>query len=615
MKLPSIQRLAAAAWATAQRFPVVLVCAIVAAVGATRAIEGEGTLDDLRIVAAASLGLPLLTGLTLFAERRRLGAWQRWALQALGVAALALFYWRWPNWSESATGLRYFQLSATLHLFVAFIAYLGVRESNGFWQFNRTLFFRFGLGVIYTYVLWGGLSVAMLGMDNLFGMDIDEESYPQLLFLLGFVFQTWFVLSGVPRDFERLDRRDDYPAGLRVFAQYVLLPLVAVYLTILTAYLGRVVITTTWPSGWIGYLVSALAAFGIFSLLLVHPRRGQEDHAWIDTYARVFWIVILPAVAMLLLAIGQRIGQYGITEPRYMLLVLAIWLAGTALFYTVSRSREIKGIPLSLAVIGLVTYVGPWSAFDVAERSQVGRLESLLSAHGVLREGRIFPAAIEVPNEDWRQINDVLRYLVEWHGTAGIDAWFEGGLAAVDPLVEWTGPSPGAEVLSRATLIGDHLGLVPAGGLLLGPRGFVDVSPSDGRDAAVPVSGFDHATFDVDLFEEQRVLEADTLEFAATTDSLGTTVRLGGMEIGTALFNELIARAERSGTPTASGRAQLPPDSLRLELSGADLTVRIHVTGLRLQQTENGALKPVRASGTVLLRRDLRLRRDDDTEP
>ena len=73
MKLPSIQRLASAAWATAQRFPVVLLCGVVAAIAAMRAVEAD-TLDAMRPVAAATLGLPLLTGLTLFAERRNFGS-------------------------------------------------------------------------------------------------------------------------------------------------------------------------------------------------------------------------------------------------------------------------------------------------------------------------------------------------------------------------------------------------------------------------------------------------------------------------------------------------------------------------------------------------------------
>ena len=603
MRLPSIQRLAAAAWATARRFPLVLACAVIAAIAAMRGLEAN-TFEALRPIAAASLGLPLLTGLTLFAERRRLGAAPHWALQALGIAVLVLFYWRWSNWSEPLTGMRYFHLSVTLHLLVAFVAYLGVREPNGFWQFNRTLFFRFFLGAIHTFVLFGGLALAMAGLDNLFGIDIDDLNYPRLFFFLGFVFQTWFFLAGVPRDLERLERRDDYPPGLRVFAQYVLLPLVALYLVILTAYLGRVLITTTWPSGWIGYLVSALAALGIFSLLLVHPRRGREGHVWIDTYARFFWIALLPSVVMLLLAIAQRIGQYGITGPRYLLLILAVWLGATALYHAVTRSREIKGIPLSLAILGFLTFVGPWSAYDVSERSQIGRLEGLLAEHGVFRNGTVSPAepTVEVPTEDWRQVNDILLYLAGWYGTDGIDGWFPDGVATVDTIGSEPTPAWWVQAGRRAALIADHFGLTPAEGLLPDARGFTWIEPPGGREAVVDISGFDRALVDVNLLSGRRALEGDSLVFDAAADSLAATIRLGGAALGTASFAGLIERAARSGVSTAPGRVELPPDSLRLELAGPDFTVRIQVTVLRVRETD-GVHRPVSARGAVLLGR------------
>lgn len=604
MRLPSIQRLAAAAWATALRFPIVLACALVAAIAAMRAVEAD-TFESLRPIATASLGLPLLTALTLFAERRRLGAGPHWALRALGLALLVLFYWRWPNWSEQVAALRFFHLSATFHLVAAFLAYVGVREPNGFWQYNRTLLFRFCLGGIYTFVLFGGLALAMAGIDNLFGIDIDDLSYPRLFFLLGFVFQTWFFLAGLPRDLEGLERREDYPPGLRVFAQYVLLPLVSLYLVILTTYLGRVVITTTWPSGWIGYLVSALAALGIFSLLLAHPRRGREGHAWIDTYARVFWISLLPSVAMLLLATTQRIDQYGITERRYLLLVLAVWLGVTALFYAVSRSREIKVIPFSLAVLGALTFVGPWSAYAVSERSQAGRLEGLLTTHGVLAEGRVSPAVppVEVPVDDWRQINDVLLYLAAWHGTGSIDGWFAGGVASVDTIAGGTAPSSWTESGRRATLIAEHFGLEPGVGLLPDSRGFTTISPPGGRSAAVAVAGFERAFFDVNLLSGRRALDGDSLAFDATADSLGATIRLGDTALATVSYEELIRRAARSGVATAPGRVELPPDSLRLDAAAGARALVIRVTTLRVRQTD-GAERPVSVRGTVLFASD-----------
>ncbi|MCY3600580.1 MAG: hypothetical protein OXN85_11505, partial [Gemmatimonadetes bacterium] len=146
----------------------------------------------------------------------------------------------------------------------------------------------------------------------------------------------------------------------------------------------------------------------------------------------------------------------------------------------------------------------------------------------------------------------------------------------------------------------DHFGLVPSEGLLADPFGVVDISAPGGRNAAVDVSGFDRAVFERNLLGGRYPFEGDSLTFEAAADSLGTTIRLGGDALATVSFAELIARAGRSGTTTAPGRVQLPPDSLRLDVSGADVTARIQVTLLRLHDSD-GELRPTRVTGTLLL--------------
>ena len=60
--------------------------------------------------------------------------------------------------------------------------------------------------------------------------DDSAEAYGRLDLMLLFVFNTWFFLAGVPGDFAALDESREFPRGIRVFAQYILAPLVGVYL-------------------------------------------------------------------------------------------------------------------------------------------------------------------------------------------------------------------------------------------------------------------------------------------------------------------------------------------------------------------------------------------------
>ncbi len=605
-RLPSVDRMVAAAWAVARRFPLTLACAAVSAFAGMNLVEAQPDPEYIRLLAASSLGLPLFAAIRFVADRWGLRTSPLWLCRVGGVAALVWFWAAWPSWGEELAAIRYFHASVTLHLGVAVCAYVGRPETRGFWEFNRTLFFRFLLGAVYTFVLWGGLSLALLGIDNLFGIEIDELNYGRLFFFFAFVFQTFFFLAGAPDDFEDLEGDKPYPIGLKVFAQYVLLPLVSIYLVILTAYFGRVVITTTWPSGWIGNLVSALAAFGIFSLLMVHPQRGVEGSRWIGTYARVFWFALLPSIAMLLLAVFQRIGQYGITEARYMLLVLSFWLAGVALYYVVTRSKGIRAIPLTLAVVGLLTFPGPWSAYAVSERSQVGRLEELLVGHEVLIDGRVVPREASIVNADWRQINDIVFYLFLHHGTDRVDDWFDGGVAAVDTLGADPEVPPVRRARDRTRLVVDYLALESEGGLTPGRYGDARIfaaAEGGGSVWAISATGFDHVIPATNLLDVESPVADENWQLEATTDSLGVVVTRGDAPPDTISFLPLIARSERSGLTVAPGSVRMSPDSLVLEAAlSRGAAMRLHVTELFLAERD-GTRVVERARGTVLINR------------
>lgn len=424
VNLPSLGDVATTAQRTARRFPLVLAAGVLAAYAGVSLIEGGSEPALTRILATAALGLPLLFALTLAAERHASDHRAEWLIPGVGVAILIGFWFAWPQWTTSVRGLRYVQLSAAFHLLAAFAPFVRFREPNAFWQYNRILFIRFLTAALYTGVLWIGLSGALLALDKLFGVDVPAEGYVRLWIVLGFVFNPWFFVAGVPEYLGALEDRTDYPTGLRVFTQYVLVPIVAIYLVILTIYLGKVVITREWPSGWIGYLVSSVAGAGIFSWLLVHPLEERKEYAWVKTFTRGFYVALAPAIVMLWFAIWKRVDQYGITEPRYFLGVLSVWLGAIAVYYTVSRSRSIKIIPATLCILGVVTFAGPWSAYSVSRASQTKRLEATLERNGLLVDGTLRRSTSEPSDTtDSREISAGFRYLLEVHGAHAVTPW------------------------------------------------------------------------------------------------------------------------------------------------------------------------------------------------
>jgi uncharacterized protein DUF4153 len=578
IRLPTLGAVLLAAGRAARRFPLVLLSAALAATAGILLVNAP---DDeapfVRLLATATLGLPLFLALTLTGERRFAAgdAARRWGLQGAGIAVLALFWALWPHWPEPVRVARYVQASVAFHLLAAFLPFAGYDEPNGFWQYNKALFLRFLMAGIYAAVLYGGLALALAALDKLFGVDVPNEAYGRLWMVMAFVVTTWLFLGGVPDDFAALERRSDVPAGLRIFTQYVLVPIIAVYLVMLTAYLGKVLIGRQWPSGWIGYLVSSVATVGILAWLLVRPLEGMTEYRWVRTYTRGFYVALLPAIVMLWLAIGKRVAQYGVTERRYFMIVLSLWWAGIAVYYTLGRSRSIKVIPATLCLLALLTFAGPWGAYRVSLASQRHRLDGLVARYG-LRVVTTTATVRDVPFADRKEIAATVRYLVERHDRQGVAARF-GGTASL--------ASSAVETRVRA---------------IMASIGVAYVSPWDREEskesyyfraswttAPTPIDGYQYAIHlgHFELRDTLRVDATTTVWFVKARN--GFRVDRGGAPALEIPLQPLIERA--TAYRRARGRYdEVPIGLLRTETNGPSGAALVYLTMLSATRGDSG---------------------------
>ena len=419
MRFPSVTALTERAWIVALRFPWTLAAGALAAAAACVAVDDRGPEAErwTRIAMTAMLAVPLSAAVSLAGERRGWSRAASIALQLAGIALLALFYAGWPGPREQWEMLRYLQLSAALHLLVAVLPFIRGPETGAFWEFNRQLFLAFLRAAVFSAVLFVGLAIALAALDKLFGVDMPSRLYGRLWFVIALLGNTWIFLAGLPDDVAMRENAADYPRALKIFTQFILTPLVGVYLVILTAYLAKILVTRQWPSGWIGWLVGSVAVSGILGFLLVDPLRRARDEGWIGLYARWLFIGLMPAAVMLLLALGKRIGPYGLTELRVVALALGVWLFTVAVVYTVRPQSGIRLIPLSLAAVLAVLMAGPISATRLSVRSQTHRLNQLLAAVG---KGMAQDSSPELRQE----LGGATRYLVERHASRPLEQAF-----------------------------------------------------------------------------------------------------------------------------------------------------------------------------------------------
>ncbi|MFZ1977011.1 MAG: DUF4153 domain-containing protein [Bacteroidota bacterium] len=432
MKLPSLRQLWKEAFDTYKRFPFTILSAAAGTASAIIIVQNEmhasyGIRWLYNAAAIAFLGISFFIALQLIAENKKWSFSRALIVKLCALFLLIVYYLLLPRdifESASIHVIRYFLFIIAAHMFVAFAAFMERGRIAAFWEFNKTLFLRFVTAALYTTVLYTGMAVALLAVNQLFAVEIRGERYFQLWWLLAGLFNTWFFLSGIPRGANASDTDVNYPKGLKVFTQYVMIPLVAVYLCILYAYMGKIIIQWDWPKGWVGYLVLGFSTTGIFSLLLIHPIKDRRENAWMSAAWRWFYVFVLPLTALLLLAVWRRISDYGITELRYFIIVLGLWLAAISLYFLLSKTKSIKLIPLSLCAIALLVSFGPWGAFSISKNNQMQRLEQILTKNNLLMNGKAHKAKNEIPFADVKRISALTRYLTKTHGVEVLQPWF-----------------------------------------------------------------------------------------------------------------------------------------------------------------------------------------------
>ena len=304
--------------ATFVRFPFTILRAGLGDVVGIMLVESDKQFQEYvlqKMGMIAALGLPLFTALAFYADKNLWDKSKRYGLQTAGMALLAIYYFSLPENAESPEYhlQRFMLLIISFHFLVAFIPFIGGNQVQGFWQFNKSLFLRFLTAALYSYVLYIGLAIALLALDYLFGVDIIWKSYMKLWIVIASVFNTWFFLTGVPADLNDLNNTQEYPKGLKVFTQYILLPLVALYFLILITYEFKIIFEWNLPKGWVSQLVLWFSVVGILSLLLLHPLRERTESKWIKVFSKWFFRLLLPLLGMLFVSLCVRISDYGIT--------------------------------------------------------------------------------------------------------------------------------------------------------------------------------------------------------------------------------------------------------------------------------------------------------------
>jgi hypothetical protein len=441
MKIISLKVLFQQSWNTFIRFPLAILLSIAGSAVSIYLTHFSHlqlqSLDKLfSIILTCALGIPLSISIVLYFERKRTKILNHYLFQLIGLLILSGYYFAQPNILVLADYISFFVLFVAMVMLVSFSAFFMKSELNGFWQFNKEMFIRFIISSIYSLVLYIGISLALLAIDNLFNVRISGNLYFRLWIIIAGIVNLWMFLSGIPKDIDLLENQDSYPKGLKVFTQYILLPLVVLYFVILYAYSGKILFLWKLPYGWVSYLVLGYSFLGIFSLLLLYPLQYLKDNLWIGRITKYFYWSLFPLIVLLIIAIKTRISEYGWTENRYYVFALAVWLIFILLYLLINRIRNIKAIPVSLAILAVLTIIGPFNSFKISLNSQLRKFENIATKYQILENGKLKKNNKKMSMDDNKSICSIVDYIVDIHGYKKLQPYFSQNL---DSLIKKDG--------------------------------------------------------------------------------------------------------------------------------------------------------------------------------
>ena len=584
--LQSISDLITKSLETVKRFPLVVLCAVIGTVFgiwyADLSFSDQKNyvwLSDL--IAISFLGISFLFAINMYAESKKWTYGKGILAGVVGIIILALYYFLPSEYISSGLGelgYRFFLLAFTSHLWVSFSPFINNGRIEDFWEYNKTLFLTILTSALYSAVLFAGLSVALLSIDNLLGFDIDDESYFQLwIFIVG-VFNTLFFLSRVPYLTAVKGSHAVYPKPLKVFVQYVLIPLVTVYILILYSYLIKIIAQWELPTGWVANLVLSFSIAGIFSLLLLHPIKDEVKNNWIRLYSKLYYIALVPLVVLLFVSIGTRISEYGVTINRFLVATLAVWLAGIVIYFIFSKAKNIKVIPISLAVIALGISFGPMSAFSVSERSQKGRMTGILDSNNLLNEnGKILKSEAALEFNDRAEISSIVRYMIDNHDVRSLQSWFADDLRSkIDSIktddLDFRTQSEKVVLLMGFEYVNEWENELTDS--LNQSRYFEYTAESK---TGVDISGYEFSfnglrfytgTPEVRIIAKERVLKLDP-----NLDEYAFTIKTkDGKELIRISFSEMIINLQKN-YPTSSANIRIPTEVMTVKTENDQVTV------------------------------------------
>ena len=402
-----------------ERFPLTILCGIIVFLLSVYVIENSdmknhNLLSEIhKMLTLIGLSLPLTAALELIREKY-LSDKNKCIIRVLNVVIAVIFiiFYRfyYLNGKDKAGILilnNIEKLIATgIIFFLLFLLVPIIGKKDEEEKYFQSVVVDKTVTILYSMVLFLGLTAVFLTVDGLSLIKLKEQIYIEIWLFVVFVFAMIFFASKLKKVDENLEEYEIHKI-FRFLIYFIVIPLITIYTGILYIYFGKMLITKSWPQGLVSHLILWYTIFSLFIMIMVTPMTKKDLAA--KAFKKYFPFVSVPLLILSIVSISKRISQYGVTELRYFIVLLAIWL----IFCMVSSifKARLSVILISLIAVVYISVFSPINNRRITIMSQNKRLERILIKHGLLKDGKLVKNSGLNENQKY-EITDVLNYIL-----------------------------------------------------------------------------------------------------------------------------------------------------------------------------------------------------------
>lgn len=355
-----------------------------------------------------SLGIPIVTTFEIIREKYFLKI-NKFAFRVLYLLLSICFLYLCKRlYSNVYHGLIKIEIRAIgiigclIFLLVPLIGRKNDKEKYILSVLGNSIITMFFIGVFYLGV------TLVITLINILLINLPGEIYIKTFLFINFIFGIILFVSrlkGVDEDLENYE----IPKIIKILLSYIIIPIIVAYSTILYVYMLKIIFILKMPKGIVSHLVVWYMIFSLFIIVISTPL--VKENVIVGKFRKFFPIVSIPLIIIAFISILSRVMQYGVTENRYIIIILIFWLLFNMIFYIIKT--DVRVVIISTILVVFVSVFGPWNMTNISINSQSKRLERILVKNGLLKNGKLEKNS-NLSNQTKRDIMSIVNYFYNY---------------------------------------------------------------------------------------------------------------------------------------------------------------------------------------------------------